>query len=208
MKPLQIIGCGPGGRATLTLGAIDVANKCKCLMGAPHLLNLFPQYSGSRLECSSRTEETVKLIEIQIKHFAPVGVLVSGDTGLYSLATPLIRHFGSKYCEFHPGISSVQLACARLGLSWEYAQIISAHATLPVDISDTWRTAPLLIVLTGTPAALQWCAWLHLQLEGNYQAFACSDLSMPEERIEQIVNWANLPFRSRTLIVFQREHSL
>lgn len=207
MKPLQIIGCGPGSRSTLTLGGLEATLACDCLLGAPHLLALFPEFTGPRHNCPAHSREAIEQITSLRSQHARIAILVSGDTGLYSLATPVRKHFGALACEFHPGISSVQLACARLGISWENALILSAHASIPThDLSD-FGTHPLIIVLAGTPGALQWCAQLHRVLGNCYTATACSQLGLPEENILPISEWNPISLPSRTLVIFQRENT-
>jgi len=208
MKALQIIGCGPGSRSTLTLGGLETALACDCLLGAPHLLALFPEFTGPRYHCPAHSREAIELITTLRSQHAHIAILVSGDTGLYSLAAPVRRHFGEPACEFHPGISSVQLACARLGISWENALILSAHASIPTHHLSDFGTHSLIIVLAGTSGALQWCAQLHQALGNCYTATACSQLGLSDESILPIIAWSECDFPSRTIVIFQRENTL
>lgn len=207
MKPLQIIGCGPGSRSTLTLGGLEAALACDCLLGAPHLLALFPEFAGPQHNCPAHSHEAIEQIASLRSQYNRIAILVSGDTGLYSLATPVRKHFGEPACEFHPGISSVQLACARLGIGWEHALILSAHANIPKQDLANFGIHSLIIVLAGTPGALQWCAQLHQVLGNRYTATACSQLGLPAEQIIPITAWKAIPLPSRTLVIFQRENT-
>ncbi|MCR3921061.1 MAG: precorrin-6y C5,15-methyltransferase (decarboxylating) subunit CbiE, partial [Firmicutes bacterium] len=56
-----------------------------------------------------------------------VAVLVSGDPGFHSLLAYLRRHFKAEELEVIPGVSSVQVAFARLGEPWQDALLLSAH---------------------------------------------------------------------------------
>jgi len=56
-----------------------------------------------------------------------VCVLASGDPGFFGIVRPLARRFGPGLLEVHPAPSSVSLAFARLGLSWDDAAVVSAH---------------------------------------------------------------------------------
>ena len=99
----------------------------------------------------------------------------------------------------------MQLAFARLGLPWEGARILSAHAQLPQDLSPTdWESESLGVVLAGTESAVQWCAHWAQQLGPRWKVTACSDLALPEESIRVIDQWEGMAFRSRTLFIFQK----
>ena len=56
-----------------------------------------------------------------------IAVVVSGDPGLYSFQGWLQSRIAPSEYEVIPGISSFQVACSRLRLSWQNAEIISLH---------------------------------------------------------------------------------
>lgn len=205
MKPLQIIGCGPGSRDFLTLGALKTASTCDCLLGAAHLLRLFDDYSGPKVIAFPHSRDAIAQVEtLRLRHRV-LGILVSGDTGLYSLASPLVTHFGKADCQLHPGLSSVQLACARLGIAWENARVLSAHAALPAENSLQLAEKPeTLIVLGGTAAAVKWCAELAQTLGSAWHVAACSNLGWESEQIVPHVHFGQEEFPSRTIFVFQK----
>ena len=111
-----------------------------------------------------------------------MAVLVSGDPGLYSLAERLLRRFGRENCRVTPAVSSVQVAFARLGLSWDNVRVISAHGRLPpgdVDLSQ-WDK---LAVLGGTREAMRWAASASELLRETHAAYLCENLTLPGERV-------------------------
>lgn len=57
-------------------------------------------------------------------------VLVSGDAGFYSALEMLSARFGREKLTVIPGISSVSAFCAKLGVSWQGAKLLSAHGRL------------------------------------------------------------------------------
>jgi precorrin-6B C5,15-methyltransferase / cobalt-precorrin-6B C5,C15-methyltransferase len=56
-----------------------------------------------------------------------VAVLSSGDPGFFGIVRLLGERFGAQALAVHPAPSSVSLAFARIGCSWDDAVIISAH---------------------------------------------------------------------------------
>lgn len=80
-----------------------------------------------------------------------------GDPGLASLAKLVLRRFGLHACEVLPGISSVQVAFARLGLDWLDARILSAHARLPLAVLGELSDYAKLAILAGH--RVRWRGW-------------------------------------------------
>lgn len=57
-----------------------------------------------------------------------VCVLASGDPGFFGIGRLLAERLGSRRLAVHPAPSSVSVAFARLGLPWDAAAVVSAHA--------------------------------------------------------------------------------
>jgi precorrin-6Y C5,15-methyltransferase (decarboxylating) len=70
------------------------------------------------------------LIEQVAEHHAAgrrTCVLTSGDPGFFGMVRRLALRFGAEGLDVHPAPSSVSLAFARAGWSWEDAAVVSAH---------------------------------------------------------------------------------
>ena len=70
-----------------------------------------------------------------------VVVMVSGDPGYYSLLDALRRGFPQEAIQVIPGISSFQLAFARLALPWHEAELLSFHGRVPAEGKLTYSKA-------------------------------------------------------------------
>jgi len=119
----------------------------------------------------------------------------------------VLRRFGLHACEVLPGISSVQVAFARLGLDWLDARILSAHARLPrVALGDLSGCAKLAILAVHRGDALAWMADLHAQLS-EHRVYVCEDLSRETERIRQLSpgDLRHIDVSPRTIILFVKE---
>ncbi len=143
-EKITIVGCGPGTRECLTMEALSTVSGAEVVIGSMRLLSLFPALKAERIAVRGYREETIEAI----KHHQGqrIALLVTGDPGLASLATVVIEYFGIEACRVLPGISSVQTAFARVGLSWEGARIISAHASEPHCNFDTLATEQRIAV--------------------------------------------------------------
>ena len=63
-----------------------------------------------------------------------VAIVVSGDPGFYSILDWLKREFPKLQYQVIPGISSMQLAFARLAQSWYDCKFISLHGRPALDV--------------------------------------------------------------------------
>jgi precorrin-6B methylase 1 len=56
---ITVEGCGPGSPDYLTLAAGKAVESADVLVGAPRLLELFPQYSGERMAVTAKLYEVL-----------------------------------------------------------------------------------------------------------------------------------------------------
>ena len=113
----------------------------------------------------------------------PVVVLASGDPGFFGIVRLLAGRFGSENLQVFPCLSSVALAFARAGLSWDDAVTVSAHGRDPRRAANVCRAHPKVAVLTSPdfgPAELAGT------LEGLGRSFVVAEkLGQLDERVFQ-----------------------
>ncbi len=71
-----------------------------------------------------------------------VCIVASGDPGLFGIVRLLGSRFGAERLRVHPAPSSVSLAFARLGLSWDDASVVSAHGRPLPEAVAAVRSSP------------------------------------------------------------------
>jgi precorrin-6B C5,15-methyltransferase / cobalt-precorrin-6B C5,C15-methyltransferase len=79
----------------------------------------------------------------------PVVVLASGDPGFFGIVRLLGERFGAENLRVLPAVSSVALAFARAGASWDDAVTVSAHGREPRRAVNVCRAHPKVGVLTA-----------------------------------------------------------
>ncbi len=110
-----------------------------------------------------------------------VVVLASGDPGFFGIVRLLGGRFGRENLRVLPGLSSVALAFANAGLSWDDAVTVSAHGRDPRRAVNVCRAHPKVAVLTSPDFGP---AELAEKLGGLGRTFVVAEkLGEPEERV-------------------------
>ena len=178
--------------------------QAEVLVGAQHLLDLFPQAGCQRIVV--RGSMSVILEKVAALVDKETCILVSGDTGLFSLARLVVNRFGRDNCQLIPGISSVQVAFARLALDWSDALIISAHGRVPQINTAELACYDKIALLAGDDAAVCWAADRLTELGIDYVAVSCENLTLATEKIRDFadsesLHQASLPARTILLLI-------
>ncbi len=78
----------------------------------------------------------------------PVCILASGDPGFFGIGRIVAERFGDDAVVL-PAPSSVSLACAAVGWSWDDADVVSVHGRPAADALPRVASSPKVAVLTG-----------------------------------------------------------
>ncbi len=204
MNKIVIAGCGPGHEDYVSVLAHKAATQAEVLVGAQHLLDLFPQSSCQQIVVRGAMSNV--LDQMEALHNKKFCVLVSGDTGLFSLARLVVNRFGRKNCQLIPGISSIQVAFSRLALNWSDALFISAHGRVPQVNTAELVHYDKIALLAGDATAVCWAADRLTELGTDYIAMSCENLTLSTEKIREFdddesLRQASLPARTILLLL-------
>lgn len=207
-KRIDIIGCGPGGQGALTLEALYAVREADLLAGPEALLSLFPDAAAEKVPVSARVDEVVPLLET---HGAArsVALLVTGDPGLHSLGAQVVARLGRERCRLHPGISSLQVACARVGLAWERFTVVSLHGEaadlLALRVRGHLAALPVAFLTDGRNTPDRIAEVLVAAGRERLPMHVCSELGRPEEMVvsgtaAEVAGYTGFPGRSVVLL--------
>ncbi len=183
---IVIVGCGPGAAEYVTEAARRAVAASEVIFGSDRLFTLFANCPSEKIRTDGDIPAALDRIAEAHAAGRRVAVLVSGDPGLFSLAQSIVGRFGREHCEVVPAVSSVQVAFARLGLSWADARILTAHGRLP-DVAPTeLERFDKIAILGGTPAALQWSAAMARHVASSHAAFLAENLTLDNERFQSV----------------------
>lgn len=112
-----------------------------------------------------------------------IAVLASGDPLFFGIGMTLLRHLPPNHLVFHPNVSSLQAAFARLGRSWQDAQWLSLHGRPLASLRAALQGNRLYGLLTdrdSPPAAI---ARILTEVGfGQSQIWVAEDLGAERER--------------------------
>lgn len=208
MKPITIVGCGPGALEYVTPAALRAISQAEVLVGAHRLLETFPEITAERVIVGADVPKALDAMSNYLGQRRIV-VLVTGDPGLCSLARPVIRRFGRDACRVIPGISSVHAAFASVGIDWFGARILSAHDCSPAIAPASLAIENKLAVLAGNPANAEWVEALVVALYTTHDIYLCENLTLDDESVRRIDS-LNLPMKlaSRSILLFIKKEAL
>jgi precorrin-6y C5,15-methyltransferase (decarboxylating) CbiE subunit len=187
INKVTIVGCGPGSKKYLTGYAIHQISNAEILIGSRRLLALFPEADAETYILSNNYKLLISRIATLSKK-KKVVVLVSGDPGFFSYSKLIVDKIGIEKCEVVPGISSVQLAFAKIGRTWNDACFMSLHgrsgklAAVVKKIMENDKVA----VLTDNANNVKLIARKLLEIGlKERKIFVCENLSLETERIRE-----------------------
>lgn len=125
MERIKIIGCGPGGKDGITLEALKHIQSCDVFIGSARALKTFAPKDKLQIVSIGDHEGLKQALKENQEKI--VGVLVTGDPGMYSLAKKILEIASSQEALIIPGVSSLQTAFARIHESYENVQTFTFH---------------------------------------------------------------------------------
>ncbi|MFC3749274.1 precorrin-6y C5,15-methyltransferase (decarboxylating) subunit CbiE [Paenibacillus sp. GCM10012306] len=179
---IYIIGIGEDGAGGLAPESLKKVLESDVLLGGERQLSFFGQYTGDKIVLKGGLQAFTDKLEKLWKNRKTV-VLASGDPLFFGIATALVHKFGAENVEVIPHYSSVQLAFARLGDSWQDAELVSLHGRPIHGLAQRIDGKAKVAILTDAvnhPAVI--ASYLLEFSMMEYEAFVCERLGSREER--------------------------
>lgn len=176
---ITVVGIGADGMAGLGQPARDELLSATVIFGGPRQLDLL----GDEVTAERRAWPSPVLTALPtlFDGLPDVHVVASGDPMLHGIGATLIRLFGRDRVTVLPHVSSVTLACARLGWSVQDTEVISLVNSAPHTAIRLGGRAVVLSKGSDTPRAL---ARLLTETRRGYSEFTVLEqLGGPAEHV-------------------------
>ncbi|BDZ70231.1 precorrin-6y C5,15-methyltransferase (decarboxylating) subunit CbiE [Methanobacterium petrolearium] len=185
MAKLYLVGIGPGSSEYLTKAAIKAAESVDVLVGSQRALDLFSGFSGDTLVLRARNmDEMMKKSVFLVDEGKDVAILSTGDPGFSGVLKPILRLRDDLDIEVVPGISSLQLAAARLQLPWDEINLLTLHGKGNSDkILEFLDNQKPTMVLPDFRVEKLAQFLLERGVDPERKVAVCERLSYPDERV-------------------------
>lgn len=181
MGRILVVGVGPGSEEHLTPEAKLAMGRAQAIAGGEQALRLAPGKEKKFVIGNNLSQLEGFIRENKAR---TVAVLASGDPGIFSILSFLLRKFDRKEIEVVPGISSLQLCFARLRDIWEDAKLVSLHGRERGSLAKEAGRCRKLAVFTDSRSPPQSVARELLPgLGKNSKAGVCSELGREKEKV-------------------------
>ncbi|AGL01469.1 precorrin-6y C5,15-methyltransferase (decarboxylating) subunit CbiE [Desulfoscipio gibsoniae] len=127
MAHITVAGVGPGSEKYLTRACIEAAEQADILVGGRRQLALFSHLTSEKYVITAAMDKLIDYLADNARAGKKIVVLASGDPGFYGIQSTLQNRLPGFTINVLPGVSSIQLACARLGLPWHDVFLTSCH---------------------------------------------------------------------------------
>jgi cobalt-precorrin-7 (C5)-methyltransferase len=182
-QKISIIGCGPGGKDDITVRALKKIYDCDIIIGSPRMLATFAPQNRVSLNFTGKIE---RLREIINSYYGKkIGILVTGDTGIYSLAQKIIDLSERWDIEVIAGLSSLQVAFARIQETWEGVETFSFHGRKLVEPEKLRESKKAVIFCDRDNNACVILRWL-FPLGLDRRCYIAQNLTLEEEKIIEV----------------------
>ncbi|RBP82572.1 precorrin-6y C5,15-methyltransferase (decarboxylating) subunit CbiE [Marinomonas rhizomae] len=151
--PIHVIGLGVNQVAHLDEAAQAVLGRLSpndIVLGAPRQHETIAHYvhQARREDLPKLKELKESFVQWQSQGAKQVVMLASGDPLYYGIGAWLMRTFSLENLHFYPNVSSIQVACHRLGLSLQDVQVVSLHGRPLASLRRHLQSNKTLVLLT------------------------------------------------------------
>ncbi|MDX8413258.1 MAG: precorrin-6y C5,15-methyltransferase (decarboxylating) subunit CbiE [Mariprofundales bacterium] len=125
-----VLGVLDNGEAGLTATSLAILKQADVVIGGSRVLALFAHMLKKGVQIFDLTGHIADIpgrIETALAAQQSVVVLATGDPLCHGIAVYLKKKIGLSKLDIRPNLSSLQLACARVGVGWHNAFICSVH---------------------------------------------------------------------------------
>jgi len=143
--PIQVVGMGMSA-GMLSSAARAALDAVELLIGSPAHLAAFPELTAEKVPYPSPMSGLRAMLHAGAGR--RIVLLASGDPLFYGISQTLLRWLPPEHLVFHPNVSSLQAAFARLGRPWDQAQCVSLHGRPLAGLRAVLQANRLYALLT------------------------------------------------------------
>ena len=127
LNKLNVVGLGPGNIKYLSIAGIDCIKEAEIVIGSTRQLSDLKTIISEKQEIYTlgKLAELIAYLKENIER--KITIIVSGDTGYYSLVPYLSKNLSKDILNIIPNISSYQYLFSKIGENWQNFRLASVH---------------------------------------------------------------------------------
>ena len=127
LNKINVVGLGPGNIKYLSTAGIDCIKEAEIIIGSTRQLSDLKTIISEKQEIYilGKLNELITYLKENIER--KITIIVSGDTGYYSLVPYLSKNLTKDILNITPNISSYQYLFSKLGENWQNFRLASVH---------------------------------------------------------------------------------
>ncbi|WP_204639303.1 precorrin-6y C5,15-methyltransferase (decarboxylating) subunit CbiE [Fusobacterium periodonticum] len=124
---INVVGLGPGNIKYLSTSGIECVKEAEIIVGSTRQLSDLKTIISEKQEIYTlgKLAELITYLKENIER--KITIIVSGDTGYYSLVPYLSKNLSKDILNIIPNISSYQYLFSKLGENWQNFRLASVH---------------------------------------------------------------------------------
>ena len=124
---INVVGLGPGNIKYLSTTGIDCVKEAEIVVGSTRQLSDLKTIISEKQEIYilGKLTELISYLKENIEK--KITIIVSGDTGYYSLVPYLSKNLSKDILNIIPNISSYQYLFSKIGENWQNFRLASVH---------------------------------------------------------------------------------
>lgn len=124
---INVVGLGPGNIKYLSTAGIDCIKEAEIVVGSTRQLSDLKTIISEKQEIYTlgKLNELIGYLKENIER--KITIIVSGDTGYYSLVPYLSKNLSKDILNIIPNISSYQYLFSKIGENWQNFRLASVH---------------------------------------------------------------------------------
>ena len=124
---INVVGLGPGNIKYLSTSGIECIKEAEIIVGSTRQLSDLKAIISEKQEIYilGKLAELITYLKENIER--KITIIVSGDTGYYSLVPYLSKNLSKDILNIIPNISSYQYLFSKLGENWQNFRLASVH---------------------------------------------------------------------------------
>ena len=124
---INVVGLGPGNIKYLSIAGIECIKEAEIIVGSTRQLSDLKAIISEKqkIYILGKLTELITYLKENIER--KITIIVSGDTGYYSLVPYLSKNLSKDILNIIPNISSYQYLFSKLGENWQNFRLASVH---------------------------------------------------------------------------------